>query len=72
MDIITLILIALAIIAPMGGFILHMYALIEKSQKINTYKNLIDGALTFYCIGFVSAAILVSVYYLPWKELFIK
>lgn len=72
MDIITLILIALAIVTPIGGFILHMYVLIEKYQKIKTYKNLIDGALTFYCIGFVSAAILVSVYYLPWKELLVK
>lgn len=72
MDIITLILIALAIVTPIGGFILHMYALIEKWQKTKTYKNLIDGALTFYCIGFVSAAILVSVYYLPWKELLVK
>ena len=72
MDIITLILIALAIVTPIGGFILHMYALIEKLQKRSTYKNLIDGALTFYCIGFVSAAILVSVYYLPWKELLVK
>lgn len=72
MEIITLILIALAIVTPIGGFILHMYALIEKYQKIKTYNNLIDGALTFYCIGFVSAAILVSVYYLPWKELFIE
>lgn len=72
MEIITLILIALAIVTPIGGFILHMYALIEKLQKTKTYKNLIDGALTFYCIGFVSAAILVSAYYLPWKELFIE
>lgn len=72
MEIITLILIALAIVTPIGGFILHMYALIEKYQKIKTYNNLIDGALTFYCIGFVSVAILVSVYYLPWKELFIE
>lgn len=72
MDIITLILIALAIVTPIGGFILHMYALIEKCEKTKTYKNLIDGALTFYCIGFVSAAILVSVYYLPWKELLVK
>ena len=72
MDIITLILIALAIVTPIGGFILHMYALIEKWQKTKNYKNLIDGALTFYCIGFVSAAILVSVYYLPWKELLVK
>lgn len=58
MEIISLIILALACIAPLMGFITHMYAIFEKYCK-NDNKNLIDASLLFYAIGFICNTIIL-------------
>ena len=58
MDVIILLIIAMACICPIAGIMLHIYALIEKKWN-KKYKRILNGALGFYFVSSMSSIICV-------------